>query len=491
MKMEERLDNMKIKTNINMFQVVFFAFLLSCLGSCYKDKGNYDINMPITPEIIGLDTLYEAVVGDSLIIEPRFEGIDANQLEFLWNIMVPESINPERDLYEGSSLRMLFGYGAKVYTTRLTITNKANGMKYFHNFKIRGITEFSKGDVVLSIEQGITKLSFVKPDNTVQPNIYEAINGENLPRDPLHIYFMRHTGINNATPLGYWIVTKNGGVRIDVDDLGLEKVKPNTIRDNFFLAPATIEIGNLQNHPNGVLMGVINGKFYGGTMQTWDQAHTYGMFGNNADGNYELAPQFIMSTINGNTIMIGYEKDKKQFVRLNIYGIPMYFGTQYTPIDPGIFDPHNVGMDLLHIIQINNADTYAYMKDATGNIYELKFKCDFSRDFNFRSEHKKLFVHQDWINADTKMVATQTGNIYIAAQNKVYRYNPINQQIREMETTFNDKVTMLKLEDDENTLIAGSEGSIYYMDIHVGRNGNLIKKIEGIPGTPVDMAWRK
>ncbi|TJZ63236.1 hypothetical protein FAZ15_02795 [Sphingobacterium olei] len=489
--MEERLDNMEIKTNINMFQLAFYAFLLLCLGSCYKDKGNYDINMPITPEIIGLDTLYEAVVGDSLIIEPRFAGVDASQLELQWRVMAPESVNPERDLYEGHSLRMVFGYGAKVYTTQLTVTNKANGMKYFHNFKIRGITEFSKGNVVLSIEDGVTKLSFVKPDNTVQPNIYTAINGENLPSDPLHLYFMRHAEITNAIPLGYWIITKNGGVRIAVDDLTLEKEKPNTLSKNFFLAPETIDVGSLQNHRNGVLMGVINGKFYGGTTQTWDQAHTYGMFGNYADGNYELAPQFIMSTVNGNTIMIAYEKDKKQFLRINFYGVPVYFGTQYTTINTEIFDPQNVGMDLLHIVQINNADTYAYMKDETGNIYELKFTVNFNGPFTFTSEHKRLFIRQEWINADTKMVATQNGNIYIATQNKVYRYNPINQQVREMEATFTDKVTMLKLEDDENTLIVGSGNSIYYLNIQTGRNGDLTGQIDGIPGAPVDMAWRK
>ncbi|MCH5717417.1 hypothetical protein [Niabella hibiscisoli] len=51
-----------------------YSFLLTVcsviLVSCFKDKGNYDVVLPVEPVISNLDTVYTAYVGDSLIIEP-------------------------------------------------------------------------------------------------------------------------------------------------------------------------------------------------------------------------------------------------------------------------------------------------------------------------------------------------------------------------------------------------------------------------------------
>lgn len=472
---------------IRWITVVTIVFLLT---SCYKDKGNYQIDIPLEPEVLGLDTLYEAFVGDSLVIAPEIKGIAADQLRCDWRIYVPESIDDSKNRYDGASLRMLFGLQAQTYRARLTLTNQANGMKYFYDFKIKGITEFSKGTLVLSDDQGVTKLSFVKEDGTVQPNIYEAINHEPLPELPRHILFLSNAFTGN-TPLGYWVIGAHDGVRIDVNNLGKEKIKPGTLKENFFSSPPTINVGSLVKHPQGVMMGIINGRFYGGTTSTWDQSNTYGMFGTYAEGNYELASQFILSAVNNAYSMIAFETNKKQFVRLNLYGSPMYFGAEYSVINPEIFNPLTVGMDLIKIVQINNSDTYAYMKDGAGQVYELKFNVNFNGPFTFTAGHKRLFPDQAWINDHSSIVATRNGNMYISHQNKVYRYNPINQQTQLLDTEFTSPVSLLKVDDDDNTLIVGAANSLYYLAVQTGENGRTIKAISGIPGTPVDVAWRK
>lgn len=476
-------------------KTIYYALCLTAIAgsfsSCYKDLGNYDINIPIEPEIKGLDTLYRAVVGDSLIINPTITGIPLEHLHCSWRLYVPEEISPDRHAYEGNSLRIVFGLRAQRYQARLTVTNTQNGMKYFHTFFIQGITEFSVGSLVLSDESGVTKLSFVKPDGTVQPDIYQTINNEQLPTEPLHLHYLRNM-TTGGMPLGHWIITKHGGIRLNVNDLRKEASRPGTLHDNFFLPPPTIEVGSLKGHPQGVLMGIINGKFYGGTTNTWDQNDLYGMFGAYAVGNYELAPQFVLTTVGGNSSMVAYESEKRQFVRLNVQAGPVYFGTQYTVDNTVAFDPHAVGLDLLQIVQINNADTYAYMQDSNGQIFELKFIPEFNTNpFRFTPIHKRPFIRQEWIHADTKMVATQNGYIYIATGNRVYRYNPLNQQIVELEARFAGPITMLKLDDDQNTLIAGSEGSVYFLDVQVGQNGGIKSKIDGLPGNPVDIITRK
>ncbi|MCA5006325.1 PKD-like family lipoprotein [Sphingobacterium bovistauri] len=481
---------MKRKTqSLRIFQYSLAFLFILVLGSCYKDKGNYAYNMPIEPKIIGLDTLYNAMVGDSLIINPTFENIAKEDIECTWEIAVPEAIDPTQYKYVGNSVRTIFGLQAKLYNARLTLLNKSNGIKYFHDFKIQGQTEFSKGSLVLSIENGTTQLSFVKPNGEVQPRIYEAINLKPLPSIPLSIHYISNKFTGN-TPLGYWIVCKNDGVRINVNNLKQEELKSGTIKDNFFLPPASIDIGNLQKHEQGVLMGVINNKFYGGITTTWDQANTYGMFGNYADGDYELSDKFVMLNINNQVSFVGFEKTRKQFLRFNVYGAPMYFGTQYTVSSTATFDPTNLGLDLLHIVQINNTDIYAYAKDASGQIFELKFNVNFNGPFTFTPLHKIAFTNQQILNAASKIVATRVGNIFIASGNKVYRYTPINQNLTEIETKFTADITMLKLTEDEQSLVVGAGTSIYYTNITTGSNGTLKEKIDGLPGTSIDMTWR-
>lgn len=481
---------MRKKKNFNRLHLIALIGAMSLAwSSCYKDKGDYDINMPETPVVTGLDSIYEAVVGDSLIITPTIGMENPAEIALGWRISVPESETGYLN-YTGPSLRMLFGLQANRYNVRLTVYNKTNGIKYFHTFNIQGITEFATGTSVLSVEDGITQFSFIKPDGTVQARLYEAINGKVLPPDPMHLFYMKNQLTGN-TPLGYWIVAKSGGVRLNVSNMLEDPTYPNTLADNFFLAPNTLEVGSVEQHRQGVLMGIINGKFYGGTTSTWDQATTYGMFGSYAAGEYELAPSFVMSNVNNSTTFVAFEKNERQFLRINLYGSPSYYGTQYTATNTGIFDPTNVGMDLLQLLQINNGDCYAYCLASDGTVHELKFTFNFNGPFTFSPAHKRPFVRQDLVGDDTKWRAAKNGVIYIGAGNKVYRYNPLNEEIRELDTSFdNHEVTMLKLSDDENILMVGAGTSIYYLDISTGKYGVLTKEIEGIPGYPVDMAWR-
>lgn len=484
MKMAMRLFNSK---NMNMKKLIILIIGVLSLAACHKDLGNYDIDMPIAPEVANLDSVYTANVGDSLIIKPKIAGVDAANVELQWRISVIEGNDV---LYTGPALRIIFGLQAKRYPARLTVYNKANGMKYFHKFYIDGGTEFAKGTTVLSIENGITQFSFVKPDGIVQARLYRAMQGKDLPPNPTNLFLLRNT-FTGGTLLGYWIITKNGGIRLEPNTMQEDPKYPNTLKDNFFTPPDNLQVGSLISHPQGVMMGVVNGKFYGGTTSTWDQAATYGMFGLPADGDYELAPSFVMSFTQSATYFIGFDRNRKQFVRINLYGAPVYFGTQYS-ITTSVFDPLNVGMDLVHLEQLNNADCFAYCKGTDGKIYELKFNVQFNGPFTFTPQHKRLFVRQDLINENTKWSGAKNGVIYMANGSKVYRYNPVNEELRELVASFAGKtISMLKLSEDEESLMVGTEETVTFLNIATGMNGALIKKIEGIPGAPVDIAIRK
>lgn len=456
------------------------------ISACYKDKGNYTYNKPEAPAI-HLDTLYPATVGDSLIIDPKVTISNGNHLSLEWKIGGPDLTTDS--VYEGAQLRMLFNLGATRYYARLTVSNDDNGMKYFQDFYIDGKTDFSTGTTVLSDENGVTQLSFIKADGSLKPRLYEALNGEPLPANPKRLLGLIKENLTPRTVSSYWVITGDttkGGIQINSNTL--KKVK--TLADNYFDPPKILHAGNLEDNTSGCIQGVIDGKFVWGYDQTWDQAPIYGMFGNPLDGDYNMSPLFISNNASG-IFYIGYDVDKKSFLRINLYGTPVYFGTTYDVIDTAnAFDPKNTGLDLIHLKQVNSNYCYAFGKDATGTLYELRFTVNFNGPFNITTNYKRQFKQPSLITANTKWQSTDDGIFYFSSGSKVYRYNPENESFQTLSADFGgQEVSMLKLT-DQNTLVAGIPGKLLYLNIKTGASGDVLKTVEGIPGTPVDIYQR-
>lgn len=466
----------------------FVSGALITLNSCYKDKGNYTYHTVVAPVVTNLDTLYNVFVGDSLVVKPTviLPG-DTTKLVLSWTILKTDG-----DLtYNGNALRLLFGLGAGGYTTRLTITNPANGMEYFYYFTINSQTNFAMGTTVLTLENGVSQLSFIKPNDSVQARIYQAVNPkENLPSQPTQILAMPQA--YQPPIISYWVFGKGGtntGVKIDANTF--KKMKYLT--DNYFAAPdTTLTPYHMFANPLGVISGVINGTLYYGTTSTWDQAPTYGMFDMGATGDYTLSPEIVMNYTGtfGPGNYIGFDTKKSQFIRFNIYGGIMYFGPAYSVLGTA-FNPLNLGMKLEHLQQINGGVCYAFCRSANDSLYELKFDAEFNGPFEFTAMQKRPFSQPGLITADTKWQATPNEIMYFTSGNKIYRYNPTNQDFKILNVDFGSKaITMIKVSDDGNTLYAGVDGSLYYLDISTGKFGDIKKRIDGLPGTVIDLAVR-
>ncbi|WEK38127.1 MAG: PKD-like family lipoprotein [Candidatus Pseudobacter hemicellulosilyticus] len=468
--------------------IITLCCLTALLTGCFKDKGNYDYNLPEAPQVV-LDSVYNVFVGDSLIVEPEISFLSKDSLSFEWRIGVPDP-DIEDVVDSGSTMRVRFGLGAQRYQTKLTITNEVNGMKYFHYFIVSGKTAFSSGTVILSEENGLAQVSFIKPDGTVQPGIYTIVNPEDaLPTEPTQLLAVPEARLP-GTVRRYWVFGKSGahtGVEIDANTFR----KTRFLADLFFDPPATILPEKMFANPQGVITGVVNGRLQAGTTNTWDQAPTYGMFGLGASGDYELSPELVFNYLGvyGPGNYIGFDKLKKQFVRINLYGDPTFFGPAYTVVGDA-FNPLSLGMDLEKVIQINGGLCYAYARSG-GVLQELKFNTNFNGPFEFTPMLKRAFLRPELLTATTLWASTPNEVIYFSSGDKVYRYNPSNDDFRVLNTSFNGKaITMLKVLTDNVTLAVGVEGSLYYLNINTGVYGDLLQKIDGLPGKVLDQASR-
>jgi hypothetical protein len=464
--------------------IYLLAVAVMTFASCKKDLGNYNYHPVSEPVLEGINgASFSALIGDSLIIKPKVTFADADpakDLDFEWKVLILEDL--KELTFKGNPLRMLYNLGPGERTFTLTVTDKRNGLKYKFTFKVTGTTQFSKGVLVLSADNGVGKLSFVKPDNTVLVDLYQGLNGKALPGNPLQLYYSKPLPYQLLTKEEYWILSDDpkGGVIVDASTL----LRKNDFSTQFFLPPSAILPGFLEPVLGTVPNGVINGKLYVGVQSTAPFAPDYGKFANEQSGDYVLSKYFT----HGSTFYFGFDTKAKAFVVFNSDGT--YVGTKYTVPATPAFDPKNIGMsNLIYMKGTETGTNYAFFKEAEGSVYELKFNYTLnSTDKEIAPQYKRVFKGSSMVTADTKWVRNSLNVFYFSSGDKIYRYNPINEDIKQLDGTFGGKkVTMIQISSDDNELIVGTEGSVYALDVTVGKNGNITQTINGIPGAVVDL----
>ena len=117
---------------------------------------------------------------------------------------------------------------------------------------------------------------------------------------------------------------------------------------------------------------------------------------------------------------------------------------------------------VLTMQSVSNEVNYIFGKDpADGQIYELKFSVK-SDPKTITPIHKKIFSGQDKVDENTLWAFTNPEVFYFSHQDKIYRYNPLNGEIKALEADFKQKnITLLKLKDSD-TLIAGTDGYLCF-----------------------------
>ncbi|MDR3061575.1 MAG: hypothetical protein LBU57_05615 [Dysgonamonadaceae bacterium] len=460
--------------------IIFFIGLTAFFVSCIEDNGNYDYTEPETP-VVKIDSVYSVFVGDQLVIEPEVKFYNKDLLSFEWTIIDPDQMTDHR--YEGAKLDIFFALGAKLYSARLAVTDKSNGMKYFFPFSIYGNTAFNEGTVLLTSNNGHGQLSFIKPDGVVQENIYGNMYHEDLPK-LLQIVPLQHQNMTGKPYLGYWIISsdkENPGVQIDASNMTRIKF----FRENFFSIPkGEIAAGPFIPRDDATMCGVVNGKFYTGAFETYYLSPAYGYFGTPIQGDYEVAP--VLAASPDKTFVWGYNPVKKSLICFIPPG-RLFFDATAMPGPPPVFDPANRGLELITLLPSNSA-FYLFGKDNAGKIQELKFSTGGQMVI---TQYKREFSRPDLIRDDTKWILLPGLEVfYFTSGNKVYKYNPLNESIEPISAQFASNVSMLKTVSSE-MIAVGENGRLHWLDISVGHNGEIVQTIDGFEGEPVDIYIRK
>lgn len=457
--------------------------LVLLITACARDKGNYDYMELPDPVIEGLDTSYTVITGDSLTITPKITlASGKSDYSCHWKINVPEKAMSLD--YDSKELRIVFGLSSGRYAAELAVVDNTNGMKYFYEFNINCQTEFTRGAVVLTTSGGRAEITFIKPDGAIRADIYQAINQEELQGEAMQLVPVQNQFYLNRLS-SYWITYTNGGVLVNADNL--QRIR--TLKENFFDPPATVRPDYFTNTPFGVTTAVINGKLYLGATETAPFWPYYGFYGVPLAGSYKLHPQVVHNVYESphSAYYLGFDADKKQFVR---FMKQSYYGSDFSVMDTA-FNPKDLKMDLLYMDRFGDNNLYAFC-DSAGKKIELKFSVQLNDSTQrFYPSSKRVFPGANLVAAGTLWRSSPIGVFFFSSNDKIYRYNPLNQEVKLLDAGFGGKkVTMLKVQRNGNLLVAGVEGSIYYLDISTGKTGQLIQQYNGIPGTPKDVIVR-
>lgn len=493
-----------IKKHRAMKNFIVLVVAILFFTACKKDLGNYDYHPPSEPKVaLVKDTTINAVVGDSLIISPPVTFPDADptkDLTFEWIIQIQEELRSIT--LTGYPLKMLYNLGTGSRSAKLNITDKRNGLRYSIPFKIMGTTQFTEGTIVLSVDNGITKLSFIRPDGSLINDLYNGLNGQVLPNNPLQLYHAKPLPYQPNNKEEIWILCNDPAKESPILD-GATLLYRRPFSSQFFKAPKTIKVGRIEGIADQgiVAHGTVNDKLYRGTLSTAPFVPDYGKFANYQDGDYSLSPHWSMITGNNSqgqssSFYFGFDEKHQSFISFESGG--EFRGSDYV-IDnsiaqPNSFDPRNVGAGSLIYMKPNSGPTYAFLKDANGAIHELSFRITMD---NYATRtlspiYKRIFKGSSLINADTKWQKAGVNIFYFSSNDKIYRYNPVNEDLILMEGSYNGKkVTMIKLNAEGTELTAGYEGALLTMDVRVGKNGNILKTVSGLPGQIIDQVIKR
>ncbi|QJB31986.1 hypothetical protein HF324_11540 [Chitinophaga oryzae] len=464
--------------------LIVFCLLAGVIASCKKDLGNYKYHVPAAPQLAGItDSTVNAIVGDSLVISPAVtleDGNPAKDLVFDWDISVAEEARS--DHYTGYPLRIVYNLKPMVRNAKITVTDQRNGIKYFYKFKINGGTRFSKGTAVLSTDKGITRLSFIRPDSTVNPDLYHTLHNEDLPANPVQLFAKPLVYQENSVE-DYWVICKDPAKQSVIID-GSTMLRKRYFGEQFFKPPVPMETQAF-NGAQGIPTGIINGKLYLSITSTAPYAPDFGKFSSMQTGNYYLAPYYSRYNF-----FFGFDTIRHGFVTFD--GGGNFMGSDYQ-VAGSAFNPANLGPGELLYMQVIPSVSYAYYKSADGNVYEYTFTVQMS-NYDLRTiipSRKRVFKGSALLTPDSRWQRSSVDVFYFTSNDRIYRYNPVNEDLRPLDANFNGKkVTMLKLSTDGNVLTAGIEGSVVRLDVSVGKNGNIAGRVNGIPGAPVDIISR-
>ncbi|MDR6783985.1 hypothetical protein ABIE26_002626 [Pedobacter africanus] len=423
------------------FLMLFAAF------SCKKDTGNYDYHEINSVDFSGINSSYNALLGQKFQINPVLKfSLDnsgnADRYSYEWFALNKADVLPaekRKNLATTRNLDIVLQIPSGVYDVYYNVTDKETGVTYRTTFVLRVETTIYEGWMVMNDVNGNARVDMISKINDQYTTIFDVLGTTGselaLKGKPLSVNCYTY----NFSTYGIYFSTDQGTNRVDPEtfkwkntyNLAYEVVA--NVPAGFhadFLAPVKIETGNSYMYSGG------NVYYYFYIYQI-----NYGTPINLVKGestSFRAAP-FVISlrdpaTFTATAVM--FDVDKKRFLRHNNNDANVS-----TFSANSLFDFNNVGMDLLHMeySPFNGGDVFAILKNPAGKIYLARFNASTGIQTYFDE-----IQATDIAVAEKFAVSPVYGYLFYSAGGKVYEYDTSLKTSKLMLNKGAEKISLMK-----------------------------------------------
>ncbi|GEM_PF-388000 len=499
---------MKKLTKIISLSVIW-VILSTIIWSCVKDKSNYDYNEINEVEIEGIEESYSAVMLDTLKITPvltRTLEQREDDLEYYWILYNPtQTYNNADTLAKTRNLDVLVNTVPGSYKITYRVKDKTTGVAYRKEFAIVVTSELQRGYLVLSELNGNADVTFISEAGKVYESIYKNINKEEAGTNPVAIRYMYQA------PLDYVAVLCNdqrGGVFLS--SLSFKKMfeyKEFFYEEPQVIKPQAMEItegyGTVSDYQVfGSQMFIFNNNRLHMRDNNYNvtvdgvSTRVETKFYTDFPGDYDISPVTFRS-------VVFYDNNHKCFMYVANFATPSL--SVSAPVSGGIFDPANVGLELVwgKVTKSPRYNSYcnSIFKDDQGNYYYLRF--DMYKK-NALVPLKKTSIPSDFKvkNANCFTANTIEDYIYFGHGSKVYIFDcTLNQErevydfgagktvdnIRWHEAVIKSRVMHVCISDASGS---GKTGSVYEMNVANDGVLSIKNAYTNICGKVVSTHWK-
>ena len=496
----KKITDMRINC-LDDFAVSMVICVLMSLSSCASDEGNYSYKELNTLSITGVEQSYEIEQFSTLEINPIISGslsFESENYDYVWFLhLVNDLTNSAPDtLSKMKNLKAEIGNSPSGnYELVFQVKDRSTGLFTQTTSNLTIVNSFSKGLAILSSNDGMSDVTFINSLNKVIDNVYSAVNGRSLGKNPIGIF---HAGRNANCHQQLIISTEDSCVVVNGTDFSYEM----NLNDMFYFPskPGILEAfchGTYGRYEHCI----VDGKVFKRNSYIWEGEPTVPMFATYlpCDNAGRVAP---VSFYNDNIAAIFYDKINKRFVYDNYYGL--------SPLAKGFeneyFNPTNLNMDLIWGDNLLSEDGLSYirmvMKDDGGKVYVLygmkqtKYDYDTSSRWYYIVPSGKLQLTSDAMQATCYAMSSVDVNfLYYATGNTIVGISILTGNIISKMTLEGGNIDRMEFDpNDPSRMYVGvsdgsckpKSGTVYYLNMATNGQLSIEKKFDGICGKVVD-----
>lgn len=431
--------------------------VIACIVSCNKDRGNYDYRSINEVEITGIEGAYTALTGQPLYIQPELiftedKDFKEENYTFKWSVWRDnklETLSEEKNL--ATDIPLLPGS----YRFFFEVRDNRTGVISRREFAVHITSEIATGWLVLNdidSESRLDMLNFSSDEEgfTYYKDILKSTNSVELYGKPKVVtYLQKLDPFNSATIQGIYVgtdqmttvINNNNNSWTNYRDLKMEVFR--NIPADFHaerIFPMGMRPGTSSSRDQVYVLGS-DGVL---SLENVRQSMVHGAAVNRLTAGVIPISRFA-ATMKGeiSPYIVMYDTQNKRFLVHKGLDVTAFVPTA----EPQMFNPGNVGMDLLFMdfTTALSGQFYALLKNEEGKVFLTRFVAN-NTVFNPLT-FEEISASVPLMDAEFYALDPSQGYIMYNVGSKVYQYDPFTKSNKEMLDFGSRKISLLKYQE--------------------------------------------